>query len=121
MKKLISMLAIMLVSVSVFSQLNPSAELLRSTNSKEYNTIKAYAVDKWGSDNQMVVYTINKQTDAMFKVLDIIQDVREGSALEQCALDAAVKWSVTNSDSSIGIQWDMVEYEIEKWLKNSDY
>lgn len=52
-----------------YSQLNDTARFIKSDKPEMYAPIRAMAVEKWGSDDEMIVYTINEQSEALYYCL----------------------------------------------------
>ena len=51
--------------------LNPNATYIKKNHPTGYEkTIKMHALEKWGDDYSMVVYMINKQSDALVNLVD---------------------------------------------------
>jgi 3'-phosphoadenosine 5'-phosphosulfate sulfotransferase (PAPS reductase)/FAD synthetase len=113
MKKTITTI-LMLISIITLSQaqLNTDAELIKSKAPKIYDGIKCKAVNKWGNDNSMIVYSINKQSTAAL-------DLAELTGVDDSVFtDAYIKWE---DKSCSTYDYSMVMYTIKKHIKNSDY
>lgn len=93
-------------------------------------TIKKHAIEKWDSEYEMVVYTINKQSDSLMELINEFQS--ENSSILR---NAVSKWTIrgyegdtrvliqdldaVNLEQLIGFHcdWDMVLYEYEKQVE----
>lgn len=113
MKKIILILLLTIGVVPVIlGQLNENATLLKSLDDPStYNQIKQYAVNKWVDDHKMVLYTINKESDALIEVLDLRS--REDFD-EDILVKAALKWEDEKTGYHIN---SMILYEYKKQLK----
>lgn len=116
-------------AISVGAQsLNTHAEYIKTKFPTDYtNTIRKHAVEEWGTDHRMIVYTINQQADALF---DIVNTFKTENT--QILYDAAIEWShdgykssnitkfndlkTVNVESMIKLHcdWRMVKYTYEK-------
>lgn len=122
MKKLTLTLVFILTTFFASAQLNNKAEVMRKDSSgdfvnKIYKSIRAEAVHKWGDNNKMIVYEINKQVDdwyAMF-IGDIEKYVKKD---KKRFFKYCIKWRGETKGST---NWSMVKYEIDNDEKNSDY
>ncbi len=135
MKQLYIFSIIFLTSINIYGQeLNENAQLIkeRHTNAYESN-IKKYALLKWKDDFSMVLYEINKQSDALTSIIEIFKPSNT-----QILYKAILRWSregkqTTNSAKFSQItsidyrnllllecDWSMVEYEYEKQVKAKD-
>lgn len=124
-----------MTSINIYGQeLNENAQLIkeRHTNAYESN-IKKYALLKWKDDFSMVLYEINKQSDALTSIIEIFKPSNT-----QILYKAILRWSregkqTTNSAKFSQItsidyrnllllecDWSMVEYEYEKQVKAKD-
>lgn len=61
-----------ILSFSINAQgLNANASYIKNNYSSDYEaTLKKYALNEWGNDFSMVVYEINKQADALLKLIE---------------------------------------------------
>jgi hypothetical protein len=133
MKKLFTTIfVIFLFSFNSFSQeLEENAlRIKQDFNSGYENTIKKYALIKWKDEFSMVVYEINKQSDALTNLIEKFK-----SKNTTILYKAIIKWSQplkTEANhknwkelSSIDLasmlkfhtDWTMVEYEYDKESK----
>ena len=115
MKKLTIITVLIMFSMTLFSQLNDNARNLKENVPNFYVPIKTFAVDKWGNDNSMIVFTINRQSDAWFELKTLIDKVSN----EQVEI-FLLRWS-KNIDNYYCTDWTMIVFEIKRHLKNSDY
>ncbi|MDP2386996.1 MAG: hypothetical protein Q8M29_11530 [Bacteroidota bacterium] len=130
MKKLV-LLLLFLPIISFSQELGENAKNIKDNyNSLYESTIKKYALKKWDDDFHMVVYEINKQTDALFNVVDNFQ-TKYSSILYK----SLIKWSfderaeynkkVWDAIKTIDVpallkceaDWSMVKYEYDKQVK----
>lgn len=117
MKKISLIMVMFLLFTSVNAvELGNSATGLKNNNPGIYEIIKSQAIAKWDDNHSMIVYEINKQSDALFacdKLFDVHKDI---------AMKAVTKWydgdiseiDGTRSIYEYPINWSMVEYEIKK-------
>ena len=132
MKKMI--LFILMMTVSVYAKaegLNPNATYIKKNYPNEYEkTIKKHALEKWGDDYSMVIYMINKQSDALVNLVETFK-----SENTNIAIKAIQKWSIDGYQNSnialfkemevFGLKellkmhcdWSMVKYEYDKQVK----
>lgn len=118
MKTIVTLL-ICLLSFNVIGQLNDNAEFLRDSIPNFYKPIKDYAVSEWGTDHEMVVYTINKQSDALFEFVHLYSENHDdvvNIALAEWCIEPD-KIGKTESIYEIQFDWVMVVYQIKKQLK----
>ena len=107
MKAIITILLMLAVSIS-YAQLNENARIVKSKIPDAYSLIKDQAVEKWGSDHEMVVYTINNQCDSYYNIAMLTQEKNfDLELLENCM----AKWSKVVGEDIKWIDWEMVEYE----------
>lgn len=59
------LVSLVILSISLNAQLNNYAGYLKSEKPEMYAPIRAMAVEKWGVDDEMIVYTINEQAEAL--------------------------------------------------------
>ena len=126
-----------------YSQLNDIADFLKSEKPEMYAPIRAMAVEKWGSDDEMIVYTINEQAESLYYFLSEKNDFSE-------MVEAIEKWTkdkgafsralnllleeIDNADKegrdmnmdlyrrifTIPTDWSMVKYTYESQMKVKD-
>lgn len=118
MKKLIITSIILLIGLTSFSQLNENAKIVRDKLPGKYELIKKEAVKEWNNDNQMIVYTINNQCDCLFKIVEnkYIETLNEDFIIE-----VFNKWFISDNGEDQVYDYCMIIYEIDLYLKNSDY
>jgi len=115
MKK-ITILTVLILTVFVsFAQLKSNAKLIREKRPEVYSKIRTLAVQKWQGDNNMIVYVINLQSDSYIKLQSVIKKVSQ-----ETAINYLNKWAY-EIDGKLCIDYDMVLYEINLQLENSDY
>lgn len=132
MKKIIIFITLIAFSVISYSQeLESNALMIKEKYNTLYEkTIKKYALLKWKDDFNMVVYEINKQSDALVNIVDKFE-----SKYTNILFKAVIKWShegkkeynekVWDNFKYLGISsmlelevdWNMVQYEYEKQVK----
>lgn len=137
MKKLLITIAILMLSISSVqsaSKLNSNAKYLKLTYKTDYeNTIRAGAVREWEGNHSMIVYEINKQSDALMymaraKVNNhseiFVKAIHEwswdGEAMNNYDIISATKsgsWS--KLFIKLKVNWSMVKYEYKKQLEAS--
>lgn len=135
---LISILGL-LVSMPLTAQLSATAEHLRQDYSSGYSIIRSNAVDEWKHDHKMVVYTINKESQAFVDVIKILIDAieRQDIFLYTVMVNSCIEWgngvdfehfdAVISSDNifkymlELDCKWSMVLYSINKQMENADY
>lgn len=90
MKKLVIFIGFVLLFLSPgFGQLNSQAQYIRENFPNQYEqTIRKYAVDEWGTDYTMIVYEINKQSEALFSLIGSFE-----SQHTEIVLNAIREWS----------------------------
>lgn len=118
MKTFLIFTAFCLISVTGFSQkqLNENSQRLKDAKSVLYFDIKKYAVDKWKEDHEMIVYEINQQVDALFKITAEAQ--KKDGYDETIMVNALGKWSEGDSGSpEFKTDYTMVWYEYQKQMK----
>lgn len=126
MKKLLILL--LFLPLFSFSQLNSRAQAIKENSPRLYETIKKYSENKWNDDYQMVIYTINKQVDALMDISILMEDDNFDGNIW---FNSIMKWADNPSKferyfndgkleeaiESIIIQWDMVLYTYKKQLE----
>lgn len=115
MKQLLIIALVVLGTMSVQSQeLNTTAKALKTSESevlnKTYKEIKADAVAKWGDDHEMVVYRINNQAKAFYRLVGL--EVKQGTAKYDIMVKAMSKWTTDN-----GYDYEMVMYTYDNQIK----
>jgi len=124
-----------LISINLHSQeLNENAQFIKEKYNTPYESnIKKYALLKWKDDFSMVLYEINKQSDALTL---IIENFKPSNT--QILFKAILKWSREGKQTSnsakfsqitaidyrnlllLECDWSMVEYEYVKQVKAKD-
>lgn len=117
MKKTILTIGLLMGVLTSSAQLNTAAQTLRESENTDlnifYEKIKCIAEAKWDGDNSMIVYTINKEADAFFEMLELKQQLAD-----EYFNKSWNKWYDENCETT---QWSMVVYDLKKQIKNSDY
>lgn len=132
MRILLPLLLIGFLSSFGFSQeLDFNAKTIKEKYPDKYtNTIRTHAMSEWGTDYRMVVYEINKQSDALVELINAFK-----SEHTNIAYQAILKWSIDgykehNKEQFKEIQtfgleqlldfhcdWRMVKYTYDKQVK----
>jgi hypothetical protein len=132
MKKLVLIFVAMLITVAAKSQgLESNGQYIKDNFPNAYEkTIKKHALAEWGNDYSMVVYEINKQSDALVSLIDKFE-----SDNTNIAFQAIQEWSIDGYKSSniekfrnmdtfdlkslikFHCDWSMVKYEYDKQVK----
>lgn len=132
MKKLAIVLVVLLCAFFAKAEgLNSNASYIKKNYSLDYEqTLKKYALVEWKEDYSMVVYEINKQADALIKLIEEFK-----SENTNIAFKAIQEWSKEGYKSenivffkeitTFGLKdllkmhcdWSMVKYEYDKQLK----
>jgi hypothetical protein len=112
MKKivLILVLAIGMVANMFGQELNVAAKSLKTT--EFYPDIKKFSVEKWGNNHEMVVYEINNQSDAVIKMIKILNDKKNLD--REVFLKALGKWADLKKHT---VNFEMVVYEYKEQMK----
>ena len=118
MKKLFVISILLLFAVSAFAEgLNPEATKLKMDNPDVYGTIRTRAVMEWGTDHEMIVYVINKQSKSLFEVAALapkLNDVEFYTILSDWCDDDLNQYDAI---FSAPIDWSMVEYVMKKQIE----
>ena len=130
MKKIFTTILVLFLFINnSFSQeLEENAlRIKQDYNSGYENTIKKYALIKWKDEFSMVVYEINKQSDALTNLIEKFK-----SKNTTILYNAIIKWSQPNKAEAnhkiwkelnsidlatmlkFNVDWSMVQYEYEK-------
>lgn len=132
MKKLFLLIIIAFITVGLNAEgLKVNASHIKKSYPTEYeSTIKKHAVEEWKIDFSMVVYEINKQSDALVELIDEFK-----SENTNIAFRAIQEWSIEGYKSAnikvfeeittFGLKyllkmhcdWSMVKYEYDKQVK----
>lgn len=84
-----TVLAINLFAAVPSGELTENAKYIKENHNAEYElTIKKNALAEWGNDFKMVVYTINRQSDALVELVKIFEKDNT-----QIFYDAMLEWS----------------------------
>jgi len=132
MKKAIIILTILLTTtVAKAEGLNSNSSYIKSNYSKEYEqTLKKYALAEWKDDYSMVIYEINKQSDALVNLIDEFESdntnvaframqewSRGGYRNQNIKLFKEMKTFGLNDLLKMHCDWSMVKYEYDKQAK----
>ena len=132
MKKLTFILIVLLAPVLIYAQdLNSNASYIKKNYSSDYEaTLKKHALEEWKDDFSMVVYEINKQADALVKLIDEFESDNTNiafKAIQEWSIDGYQSSNVTKFKeiSTFGLKqllklhcdWPMVKYEYDKQVK----
>jgi len=117
--KRIFIVVFLVLTIGLFADgLNSNALLLKNNIPDTYQAIKNRAVGEWGDDHTMVVYVINKQSDALFEVLELTEVDEEiviYAIYEWC--DDKVRLEANPDDMFIiPIDWEMAAYTAKKQI-----
>ena len=132
MKKAIFIFSVLFIATLARTEgLNSNANYIKNKYSSEYEkTLKKHALEEWKDDFSMVVYEINKQADALIKLIDEFE-----SNYTNIAFKAIQKWGIDGYNSNniaifkemttFGLKdllkmhcdWSMVKYEYDKQVK----
>ena len=123
-------------SVYSASKLNSNAKYLKLTYKLDYNaTIRAGAVKEWANNHSMVVYEINKQSDAlMYMARAKVNNHSEifMAALKEWSWDGDYKYNIRAIEKAekggswsklfikLRANWSMVKYGYNKQLEASE-
>ena len=111
--------------------LNSNASYIKKNYPTEYEqTLKRYALAEWNDDFSMVVYEINKQADALVKLVDEFKSDNTNvafKAIQEWSRDGykSKNISLFNEMKTFGLKdllklhcdWSMVKYEYDKQVK----
>ena len=132
MKTFILLLTIVLTTSVVKAQgLNSNASYIKKNFPTEYEeTLKKYALAEWNDDFSMVVYKINKQADAIVKLVDSFESNNTNiayKAIKEWSIDGYLSQNIKlfKTMTSFGLNdlikmhcdWSMVKYEYDKQVK----
>lgn len=130
-RTILFILIIFMIGSTNAQSLDYNASYIRKNYESDYEaTIKKHALAKWGTDYDMVVYEINKQSDELVALIDVFESDNTNIAYE-----AVQKWSHDGYENSniaqfkkletFGLEellkmhcdWSMVKYEYDKQVK----
>jgi len=126
------LIGLILIPYSLFAQeLESQASYIKDNYPDDYQTtIRKHALEEWGNDFSMVVYEINKQSEALFELVNAFE-----SDNTNIAFRAIQEWSIDGYLSSniekfkkiktfsvenlikLHCDWSMVKYEYDKQVK----
>src|SRR5690606_2933762 len=112
MKKVCLLITLLFVS-TLNAQLNSNATLIKEKLPEQYELIKTLASEDWEGDHEMMIYTINNQSDSFKKVLGFEKEPNYDETILKKALS---KWSkvIKGYDCT---DWCMVEYTYKNQIK----
>jgi hypothetical protein len=121
MKKFILLFIALVFAMSVNAQLNMKAQVFKDKFPRFYAPIRKGAVAKWKDDNSMIIYTINKECEALSTIMTkepykSYLNAKDDTTKQVFMVETCKKWTENGSTS-----WSMVKYQIDKQEKNSDY
>lgn len=120
MKKILLTTVLSLVlTLSMNAQLSEFSKIVKEEMPETYAPIKAMALDSWGSDHEMIVYTINKQTKAFSEIFEVI--IKSANYDKDVLAKAMAKWNTSGKYGKESYDWSMVLYTYKKQIKNKDY
>lgn len=115
--------------------LNTNASHIKKVFPTEYeNTLKKYALAEWNDDFSMVVYEINKQSDAIIQLIESFESDNTNivfKAIQTWSRDGYLNYNIKifQEMKTFGLKellkmhcdWSMVKYEYNKQVeaKNS--
>ena len=113
MRKLTLLVLFMIfVAVMLFGEgLGTNAQNIKKMSPDGYEIIKATAVEKYGSDNNFVLYEINEQSDSLVEVIELLA-ADDGDPM--IFINAVIIWSVKGT---VERNADI----IDRWIKTGDF
>ena len=131
MKKVV-IIAVLLFSILINAQgLKPNANHIKDNYPIEYkNTIRKHAIEEWGEDFSMVIYEINKQSEALANIIKTFKGSNTNTvfrAIQEWSIDGYKEKNVKIFKSmntfdyqsllKMHCDWSMVKYEYDKQIK----
>jgi hypothetical protein len=132
MRTFIILISIILTTTIANAEgLNSNATYIKKNFPTEYeNTLKKYALAEWNDDFSMVVYEINKQADAIMKLVDSFESDNTNiafKAIQEWSRDGYLSHNIKifKEMTTFGLKdllkmhcdWSMVKYEYDKQVK----
>lgn len=131
MKTLITSVIILTAIITANAEgLNENAKFIKGHYPDGYAGIRKYAVAEWDTNYEMIIYTINNQADAVFKVASIFQTSNTEvlfNAIKEWSLEGFEAGNVTKFKSlksvtvpnllTMHCNWEMVEYTYTNQVK----
>lgn len=112
--KNIFLLLMLLCTFTMSAQLNSNAQLIKEKLPEKYDLIKLLASEDWEDDHEMMLYTINNQSDSFIKILKF---EKTSNYDESILVKAISEWSkVINGKNCT--DWSMVEYTYKNQLES---
>jgi hypothetical protein len=123
-KTILTTIALIVFSIS-YAQLNNTALTYKKQASKIYDQIVTFAENKWKDDNTMIVYTINKQCDALYKLAtepkySSYLKAPKGTRKNSQFLKILGQWT-EKVNGVPTTDYTMIIYKLDQYIKNSDY
>lgn len=124
-----NLLLLIFFACSLFSysqELSVVAKELQKSQSQFYNTIKTRAIKEWKDDHSMVLYEINKQSDAFHNIGMLLKENKNSKEVMDIFKKSVYEWSnikegeVTNPLFNSTVDWSMVYYEMDKQMKSKN-
>lgn len=133
MKKLLLIIAVVLFTLPSFGQLSEQSEVIQEKLPLVYNILKQHAIEKWDSDHTMIVYQINKQSEAIFEFFEVLKMMGDSNSELFIVRDTLKQWSyegykadtaeLLKIEGSIWlmchVDWVMVVHQVKEQLKAS--
>lgn len=131
MKKLF---VVIMMMVTVFAFADKTAiTMVKKADPEEYARIKQHAVEKWGTDYEMVMYRVENQCTALKHLVTKFfftnkADLWKNKVTRDIFIDALIKWRNTSVPEKtfearfkkdvfdVDVDWEMVEYVINNQL-----
>ena len=135
MRKLILIVLFMILAVSMLfgEGLGVNAQTIKKMSPDGYEIIKAMAVDKYGIDNNFVLYEINEQSDSLVEIIEllaaddgdpkifvnavIVWSVKDTGARNMDIIDSWIETGDFSNVFMLTVDWYEVLYEYEIWSK----
>jgi len=115
MKKVLLVLAVVLSTLTMNAQLSKTATFVKKELPTRYQEIRSMSINEWGSDHEMVVYTINKQSEALIVIMTEI--MKSPSYDKDVFVRALNEWGTKEGYTD----WTMVLYTYNNQIKNKNY
>tara|TARA_B110000459_G_C16421286_1_gene407565 strand:+ start:199 stop:591 length:393 start_codon:yes stop_codon:yes gene_type:complete len=122
---------ILTTTIAKAEGLNSNASYIKKNFPTEYeNSLKKYALVEWKDDFSMVVYEINKQADAIVKLVDGFESDNTNiafKAIQEWSRDGYTSFNINlfKEMKTFGLKdllkmycdWSMVKHEYDKQVK----
>ena len=116
MKKTLLVLAVALISLTSYGQLNENAKQIKEVSESVYLDLKIFSVNRFGDDHEMVVYSINLQADALFEFFEITKSKNYDEELMDSMRS---KWAV-EIDGKYYVDYEMMIYNYNKQIASKE-